>query len=300
MSRPLYFESHIEPAYFASALALAAAVLFALSAHIQNMSPKTTSTEAGTLVIVSTQAAIYAVIALFFVKASYWFTTAALLFAATGLIRPALSIALWIEGIKRLGPTLNSALTSSSPFFAAVAGILILGEQLTPWIAVGIVLVIAGAVAPALRKSGMAYAFPVWALLIPLCATALRNIAHAITKLGFAEVPSPIFAALVATCVSLVLIGGRFLITNQPIEGNLRDYRFFVASGITAALAVYLVNLALLRGQVITVAPLVATSPIFSALLGYYVFGRETLTWRTFLAIALVVPGVILIVLSSA
>jgi len=300
MSLRLYYNLNIEPAYFASVLALMAAFLFALSAHIQNMGPKTASTEAGTLVIVSTQAAIYAVAALFVVKTSYWFTSAALLFAATGLVRPALSIALWIEGIKRLGPTLNSALTSCSPFFAALAGILILGEQITPLIAAGIALVIAGAIVPAIRRSGIAYTFPVWALLIPLCATALRNVAHAVTKIGFSEVPSPIFAALVGTSVSLVLVGGRFLITNQSIEGNLRDYRFFMASGITAALAVYLLNVALQRGQVITVAPLVASSPIFSALLGYFVFGRETLTWRTLFAIGLVVPGVILIVLSSA
>ncbi|MBU2534343.1 MAG: EamA family transporter, partial [Alphaproteobacteria bacterium] len=86
----------------------------------------------------------------------------------------------------------------------------------------------------------------------------------------------------------------------QTIEGRVADYRYFMASGVVTSLAVYLLNQALEFGQVITVAPIVASSPVFAALLGYFVFGRETLTWRTVVTIALVVPGVVLIVLASA
>lgn len=289
-----------EPAYLSAGIALVAAFLFALSAHVQNMGPKGASTQFGTLILIATQAVLYSAAALFIVKPEYWTTWAAVMFAAAGLLRPSLSITLWVEGIKRLGPTLNAALTSCGPFFAAIVGILILGEQLTPLIAAGIALVVAGAMVPALRSSGITYAFPLWALLLPLGAAALRNIAHAITKLGFAEVPSPLFAALVGTLVSLVIVGGRFIVTRQTIEGQLSDYRFFLGSGIVTAFAVYLLNQALEYGQVITVAPIIASSPVFAALLGYYVFGREELTWRTLLTIALVVPGVVLIVLASA
>ena len=292
--------SSIEPAYLSAGIALVAAFLFALSAHIQNMAPKGTSTQFGTLVLIATQATLYSAAGLFIIKPEYWFTTATLLFAGAGLLRPTLSITLWVEGIKRLGPTLNAALTSIGPFFAALFGILLLGEQLTPMIAAGIALVVSGALLPALRTSGIAYGFPLWALLLPLGASALRNVAHAITKLGFAEVPSPLFAAMVGTCVSLVIVGTRFVATRQTIEGRLADYRYYLASGIVTSFAVYLLNEALELGQVITVAPILASSPVFAALLGYFVFGRETLTWRTLLTIGLVVPGIVLIVLSSA
>lgn len=295
-----YGLSQLDPAYLSAGIALVAAFFFALSAHIQNLAPKGTSTQFGTLVLIATQAVIYCAAGLFIIKSTYWFTTATLLFAAAGLLRPTLSITLWVEGIKRLGPTLNAALTSVGPFFAALFGILLLGEQLTPMIAAGIVLVVCGALLPALRSSGIAYGFPLWALLLPLGAAALRNVAHAIAKIGFDEVPSPLFAAMVATCVSLVIVGTRFVATRQTIEGRLSDYRAYLGSGIITAVAVYLLNQALQLGQVITVAPIVASSPVFAALLGYFVFGRETLTWRTMLTIALVVPGVTLIVLSSA
>jgi drug/metabolite transporter (DMT)-like permease len=290
----------LSAAHLSAGFALLAAFLFALSAHVQNMAPKNSSTQFGTLVVIATQAAIYLTAGWFVVQLSYWFTTAALMFGAAGLLRPSLSMTLWMEGIKRLGPTLNAALTSIGPFFAAVFGIVLLGEQLTPLIAAGIGLVICGALLPALRSSGIAYAFPLWALLLPLGASALRNVAHAVTKLGFAEVPSPLFAAMVSTCVSLVIVGTRFVANRQAIEGRIRDYRYFVASGIVSAMAVYLLNQALQHGQVITVAPIVASSPVFTALLGYFVFGRENLNWRTILTIALIVPGVVLIVLASA
>lgn len=290
----------IGPDYLSGALALAAAFGFALSAHIQNMAPTRASTQFGTLVLVGTQAAIYAVVACFVVAPAYWFTTAALLFAGAGLLRPTLSVTLWVEGIKRLGPTLNATLASIGPFFSAVVGVLVLGEQLTPMIAAGIALVICGAMVPALRTRSIAYVFPLWALALPLGATALRNVGHAITKIGFAELPSPLFAALVATSVSLVVLSLRFVATRQTIEGRLADYRYFLVSGSVTALAVYLFGVALELGQVITTAPILASSPLFAALLGYFVFGRETLGWRTLFTMALVVPGVVLIVASSA
>jgi DME family drug/metabolite transporter len=289
----------LDQATLGAVIALVAALFFALSAHVQNMGAKTTSTQVGTLVLIGTQAAIYSIAALFIVKWDYWTSGAVILFAAAGMLRPTLSIALWIEGIKRLGPTLNAALTSSGPVFAAIFGILILGETLTGPIAAGIALVVAGVLVPTLMTRGIMASFPAWAVLLPLGASALRNVAHAITKVGFAEIASPLFAALVGSAVSLVLVAGQFLIRQQRITGQLRDYRYFALSGMITALAVYLLNQALELGQVITVAPLIASSPVFSALLGYFVFGRETLNWRTLLTIGFVVPGVVLIVRAS-
>jgi drug/metabolite transporter (DMT)-like permease len=58
-------------------------------------------------------------------------------------------------------------------------------------------------------------------------------------------------------------------------------------------------NTALLRGQIVTVVPIVACSPIFTMLLSVLVFRREKLTARTLLAVFAVVPSVVLIALGS-
>ena len=46
------------PAYLSAGIALVAAFLFALSAHIQNMGPKSASTQFGTLILICLMAAL--------------------------------------------------------------------------------------------------------------------------------------------------------------------------------------------------------------------------------------------------
>jgi len=48
-------------------------------------------------------------------------------------------------------------------------------------------------------------------------------------------------------------------------------------------------------GEVVKIIPIVALSPVFTLLLGLFVFRRETLTLRIVLALLLIVPGVILV-----
>lgn len=283
-------------AYLPALLALAAAFLFALSAHVQSIGLQGGDTRAGTLVTIASTAAVYWLVAPLVVEASYWLTGAAVLFALTGLFRPALSINLWIRGIKLLGPTLNAALSATGPIFAAGFAILILGEALTLPAALGTLAVVAGVAAAYLRRDGTSIDWPAWAVALPLGAAFLRAAAHAITKLGFAEVPSPLFASLVSNTVSLFIVGVMFLASGVRLEGSARDYRWFVLAGLINAAAVYLLNQALELGQVITVAPIIASSPVFAMLLGLFVFKREVITWRTAATIALVVPGVILVV----
>ena len=55
--------------------------------------------------------------------------------------------------------------------------------------------------------------------------------------------------------------------------------------------------IALSIGSVIVVSPLIATTPVFTLLLGYLVFRRETITWPTVAAIVLIFAGCVLIIL---
>ena len=75
--------------------------------------------------------------------------------------------------------------------------------------------------------------------------------------------------------------------------------KYFVMTGAITSAAFYFLNVALELGKVITVIPIIAVTPVFAMLLSLFIFGRETLTWRTYLTIALVVPGVILVSLSA-
>ena len=285
--------------YLPPVLALCAAFLFALSAHIQNIGLEKLNTRHTSLVLVATTGAIYWAFAPFYVSLGDWLTGSAVLFALAGILRPTISLSLWVEGIRRLGPTLNAGLTAGGPVFAAIFAIVLLGETLTLPIAIGIVLVVAGVLVTALRPKGIATSWPLWAILLPLGASSVRAGAHAIIKLGYEGVPNPAFAALVATTVSFVLLSARFAAAGERFDGDVSRYRFVILAGVISAFAIYLLNVALQLGQMIAIVPLLASSPVFSALLGYYVFGRETIDWRTLATIALVVPGVVIVVTNA-
>ena len=63
-------------------------------------------------------------------------------------------------------------------------------------------------------------------------------------------------------------------------------------------ISVISLNTALLGGQIVTVIPIVACSPVFTMVLSIVVFRREKLTARIVLAVFLVVPSVVFIALN--
>ena len=63
------------------------------------------------------------------------------------------------------------------------------------------------------------------------------------------------------------------------------------------ALAQRVRDLGLHLGEVVAVVPIVSTSPMITLLLGVLVFKREQFTARGLLAMAVIVPGVIVIAL---
>ena len=63
------------------------------------------------------------------------------------------------------------------------------------------------------------------------------------------------------------------------------------------AIAISLLNTALLTGEIIVVVPIVSAAQVFTLLLSIVVFRRERLTARLVAAVAVVVPSVILIAL---
>ena len=83
------------------------------------------------------------------------------------------------------------------------------------------------------------------------------------------------------------------------MSGATRSNLWFIAAGIANALSVQFLNNALAIGDVVSVVPIVSATPVFTLLMGFFYFGRETITWRTVGTIALIVPGVVLVALSG-
>jgi drug/metabolite transporter, DME family len=278
-------------------LALASAFLFALTNHFQSIGLEGSDARTGSLVNIATGAAFYWLLTPFFLEGWYWFTWGAVLFALVGIIRPSLSSVLAIQSIHVLGPTLTSALTASAPIFGALFAIFPLGETLDFKTAIGIAAVIAGGVVASYRRQGLVRDWPLWAIALPVGAAFVRASGHAVTKLGLADVPSASFAVLVSNTVSLAIAMAAFRIEGRAIRGTSKSIGWFVASGLAAAVSLHFLNSALQIGDLVAVVPVVSATPVFTMLLGHFVFRRERFSWRMAATIALVVPGVILVAL---
>jgi DME family drug/metabolite transporter len=281
-------------------LALMSAFLFALSIQVQNLGLALVDSRSGVLVNIGVTALMYWVLSPFFIESRFWFTEAALLFALVGLFRPALSTNLAVAGVKLMGPTLTSGLAAIAPIIAAFFAIALLDETLTLPIAIGTGGVVAGIVVIANKSAGGGpRGWPLWAMLFPLGAAFFRAVGYPVTMIGFKELPDPFFAGLVSYSVSFLVSLIFFKIQGRIFVTFSRGYGWFALAGVINGISIYSLNTALKFGQLLTVAPIVACSPVFTMLMGWLIFKHETITWRTVLGISLVVSGIIIVVMQS-
>ena len=279
--------------------ALAAALAFAVGDQCQYLGLRSLDSRSGTMISIVTSTACFWLLAPFLLDIGYLGATGILVFALIGLFRPALSANLSVAGVRHLGPTLSSTLASTSPLFGTALGVLWLGEVLSWPVAVGTAGIIGSIVLLSRRGGGGAHDWPLWALGLPIAAAAIRALAHVLSKVGMETVPDAYLAGLVSfTVSSVVLLSSQAARRERPrilIGGG--STLWFVGSGVSMALAITLLNQALLTGEIIVVVPIVSASPVFTLLLSIAVFRRERLTPRLVAAVAVVVPSVILIAL---
>lgn len=80
-------------------------------------------------------------------------------------------------------------------------------------------------------------------------------------------------------------------------DGNFRRGAiFFICGGLFSAMGVLLMFLALARGQVVVIAPVLATNPLFTLFFAFlFLRGVERITPRIVLGALLVVSGVVVL-----
>ena len=206
-----------------------------------------------------------------------------------------------LVGMRYLGPTLATTLTSTSPFFAAAMGIIWLGELITVEVAGGTAIIGAAMMLMAKQGGNAGATWPLWALAFPLGAAVIRSGGHVLSKHGMNEVPDPYLASLVTfgiSAITTVIIHKSRRDTPAIVWGSAGS-RWFIIAGIAYALAILALNEALLRGTVVQVVPVVSSAPIFTMFMSIVIFRREKITPRTVTVVFMVVPAIILIALAS-
>ncbi len=239
---------------------------------------------------------LWTIVALFFQLHLLW-TPATIYFVLSGLIQPFLTRLLHYIGLTRLGVARSGSLRGAGPFFAVLISVTFLGERPNLFVYGGTLLTMTGVWFILYRGEGGGE-WKLFDVIFPLGSSFVAAISQNLRKMGLLLLPNPFVGGAITTTTSLTLylisicVTGKFRLV-RPDRASLA---YFVPSAFVAAAAQFLVFLALTRGDVSTIVPLINTTPFFTVLFSaIFLRDLEHVTSKLFFGSILLVTGVVLI-----
>ncbi len=221
------------------------------------------------------------------------------IFAAIGLVFPALLTLLAFASNRALGPVVTSTLGNLAPLFAVTLAVLVLQEPLRAMQLLGLVIAVIGAVIITVTRPRDFGSWRSWALLLPLGAALLRGVIPPVAKLGLEIWPSPLWGCLIGYAVSSLVVltvqrarTGAF-VAQAPWSGRL----WFVLTGILNGLSTLTLFTAVRHGPITLVAPLIAIYPLVTVLLSAMILHQVQITARIVAGTVLSIGGVVLVLI---
>ncbi len=271
--------------------ALASAFCFALALVLTQFGLRTAQPMTGAAIAVPTTAVLFVLLSPVTVQWADWHTPSALKFAAAGIFFPVAVTLLTFSANRHIGPNLTGTLGNLTPLFAVALAVLLLGEIPSGPQLAGIAAICAGVAMLFMGRSRTPTA--PWLLALPLAAALVRGVVQPVVKLGLLDWPNPFAAATVGYVVSALVMGGVMAARRGNWQTPPRHgLAWFVAVGVTNGAAVVLLYMALARGPVTIVAPLVASYPLLTLALNRCLLGQSELSKFALAGILITVAGV--------
>lgn len=276
------------------ALALGSAFFFGLGLVLTQRGLPRLSAALGAVVSIPTATVLFWLAAPFLIDIGSWRTDAAAIFAAVGLLFPAIVTLLTFEANRRMGPNTAGAVGNLAPFFAVSFAVLALGERPNPQQIIGLAAIIVGVTVISRQKQGRAALWPNWVLALPLAAAAIRGGIQPAVKAGLADWPNPFAAVLIGYTVSSAVVVAMAVMRARgwPRGFDRRGSAWFCAVGLCNGVAVLLMYAALAHGPVTLVSPLVASYPLATLALSALLLKSVHLDWRLVAGVGVTVAGV--------
>jgi drug/metabolite transporter (DMT)-like permease len=275
--------------------ALLAAAFFGGSVLLARQGLRYVDAQTGSMISIMATTAIYSCMAPFFVKAEYFLSPGIWVFAASGCIHPLISQAMSFEATRRVGATVSSTVSSTSPLFSSGAAVLLLGER-PSWTAVAGTLATVGGAMVLTSRGKAPRGYALGSLMFAFAAAAIRGTNFLTGKVGLQLLPVPFMAAWISFLVSCIgsILFFRVRKGHLPLSLPRGGLKWFGLTGIFISTAIFCMYFALGQGSVVTVAPIVAAFPLFTLLLTL-LLRQEAPSWRVILGTVIVVAGVILV-----
>ena len=232
-----------------------------------------------------------------FVEPIELWTPANLIFVLVGVFVPGVARYFMFKGMDRLGASITSSLTNSTPLFATMFAVAFLQERPTVTNLLGTLSIVSGIIA--LSWKGGSKTWRTRDLLFPLTAAFLFAARDNLVRYGLLRIASPILGAAIAATTSLVTMSLIYLAfeKRQPLRASApRGFALFTAAGFMNFLSYVFAYTALSMERVSLMSPLINGSSLFILPLSWlFLRDVETLTPRKVGSVVLILLGVFLI-----
>ncbi len=218
-------------------------------------------------------------------------------YVISGCLQPLFARALYYEGITRIGVARAGPLRGVEPLFAAVIAVTILREEPGVFVYLGTISIVGSLWLISGRQKGETR----WRLIdtfFPISAALISTISQTLRKQALKIVPDPFVAVAVVTTVSLVLLLVFVFTTRrtQRLGMERKSFLFFFSAALVAVLAQICNFVALGRGELSVIIPLLNTTPLFTVFFSALFLRKiETVSSRIILGAISMVAGVVLI-----
>jgi drug/metabolite transporter, DME family len=239
---------------------------------------------------------------------SYLMTTTSLEFLGSpamiyylisGCMQPLFARALFYEGTTRIGVARAGPLRGSEPLFATAIAIAVFHERPGWLVFLGTFLIVGSLWLISSKQRSDAQWRWVDALL-PISAGLISAVSQSLRKQALKIIPDPFVAVAVVTTVSLILLLLFAFTTQRAAQFRVPrlSLLFFICAASLATLAQVANFIALARGELSVIIPLLNTTPLFTVLFSaLFLRSVETVNLRIALGAAAMVAGVVLITL---
>jgi uncharacterized membrane protein len=281
------------------AYALLAGVLWGVGPLLLKRGLRYANVSAATLVEQYVSVAFLAVLGAYHGELTYldFSSRAFWAFFLAGAVGASFGKIFYYKGIDKVGASKATSVKNISPFLTAVLAFLFLDEEITWYIAGGVILIVLGiGVLTHAPAAGAGSAGRIRYYLFPLIAALCFGINPIFKKMGVTAANLPILGAFITqtTALAFMLAFGRFLAIKpkwERIPG--KAVVLFVLAGLIEALGSLFTFYALSYGPAALVSPMWRISPLVTfALARFTLRGIEVVTLRDGVAATLIVLGV--------
>ncbi len=296
----------MSPLLTAQLLAILTAFGYASSSTAARFGMRTSNPITAILTLVWITLLLYSPAAIHALRTAPVDTRGILWLAAAGMAAPGLAGTWHYMGIRQIGLSRSTSIVGSSPLFAVIIAVLVLGENARPLIYAGTLLIMAGITLLSHERKSASDAGnkrrPFWSgFLYASGAAFMFGVAGVLRKAGITLIPSVSVALCAAAIGALaaILLWNPFLPPEDRIRYGRKNIGYFLISATINSLAHFAYFNALKRAPISAVVPLAYTTPLFALVFSWLFFRKmEQLNARVIAGAVLVCGGAALVTLS--